>query len=360
MKKITLALLAALSGTAYAQSSVVVYGIVDAGLLSEKGGTQSTGLKIANGVASQSRIGFRGTESLGDGLSANFILETGYKVDTGEVDAAGSIFNRQAFVSLNSATAGSVALGRMYTPMYIALSTVADPFGAGLAGSAKNLFPASGALVRTSNTVQVQSPKVNGFTGTAAISLAEQASGGTLTGRQYGASLAYSQDDVNASLAYNNRDTSVATGTGPVPAIMSRNLLLATNWTNKETGLKLFAAIARNKGVNSAPLANTGTPFGGVKPTASTDSQDVLVGGTYPVSTGTLIASAIYANDRTSFDQDARQYAIGYLHKLSTRTNIYVSAATIKNSKGAGYTVGTNADVGTGNKAYNIGIRHSF
>lgn len=359
MKKITLALLAALSGTAYAQSSVVVYGIVDAGLLSEKGGAQSTGLKIANGVASASRIGFRGTESLGDGMSANFVLETGYKVDTGEVDAAGSIFNRQAYISLNS-QAGNISLGRQYTPMYIALSTVGDPFAAGLSGSAKNLFAASGSLVRASNTVQVQTPKVNGFTGTAAVSLAEQASGGTLTGRQYGLSLAYAREDLNVSLAYNNRDTSVATGTGIVPAIMSRNLLLAANHTIAQNGIKLFGVIARNKGAGSSPLPNTGTPFGGVKPTASTDSQDLLVGATMPMGAGTLIGSVIYKNDRSSFDQDAKQYAIGYIHKLSTRTNIYTSVAQIKNSKGAGYTVGTNADVGTGNKAFNVGVRHSF
>jgi predicted porin len=72
--------------------------------------------RSAAASASASRIGFRGTEDLGNGLSAVFTLETGTKIDTGEVDAAGTIFNRQAFVGLKS-RAGMMALGRQYTPV---------------------------------------------------------------------------------------------------------------------------------------------------------------------------------------------------------------------------------------------------
>jgi predicted porin len=358
MKKIVLALIAAFSSTAYAQSSVIIYGIVDAGIVVEKGGVASTGAKLASGVASPSRIGFRGTEALGDGLSALFVLETGMKVDTGEIDAAGTIFNRQAYVGLASATAGTLTMGRQYTPMYITLSTVADPFAAGLAGSAKNMLPSAGALARTSNTLQYATPKTNGFSGTVAYSLGEQANGGTQAGRQYGAVLAYGKDDVNVHLAYNNRDSSVATGTGAVPVQIGRNLLLAGNVT--VNGNKLFGAIARNRGINSATLPNTGTPYGGVKPTSSTDSVDWLVGFTMPVSGGSVIGSYIRNNDKTSFNQDASQLAIGYVHRLSTRSNIYTSFAHIKNSNGAGYTVGHGSEAGTGNRAFNLGLRHSF
>ncbi len=353
MKKITLALLAALSGTAYAQSSVTIYGIVDAGIVVEKGGTASTGAKLGSGVASPSRIGFRGTESLGDGMTALFVLETGMKVDTGEIDAAGTIFNRQAYVGL-ATQGGTLTLGRQYIPLYITLSTVADPFAAGMAGSAKNMLPSSGALARTSNTLLYASPKHNGFSANVAYSLGEQANGGTQAGRQFGAVIAYGKDDVNVQLAY----SSVASATGPVAPIIGRNLLLAGNVV--VNGNKLFGAIARNRGAGSAPLPNSGTPFGGIKPTASTDSQDILVGFTIPVSGGTVIGSFIRNNDKSTFNQDASQIGIGYVHRLSTRSNIYTSFARIKNSNGAGYTVGHGSEAGTGNRAFNLGLRHSF
>src|SRR5450830_703589 len=87
--------MATLASIASAQTNVTIYGIVDAGLVRESGGSANY-TKLTSGVGSASRIGFRGTEDLGSGLAAIFTLETGTKIDTGEVDTAGSIFNRQA------------------------------------------------------------------------------------------------------------------------------------------------------------------------------------------------------------------------------------------------------------------------
>ena len=76
MKKslISIAILGAMSNVAMAQSNVVMYGIVDAGLTSERGGAAGNVTKVQSGVASASRIGFKGTEDLGSGLSAIFKL----------------------------------------------------------------------------------------------------------------------------------------------------------------------------------------------------------------------------------------------------------------------------------------------
>jgi GBP family porin len=358
MKKslIAFALLAALSGMAYAQSSVTIYGIVDAGIVAERGGIASGGNKISSGVASPSRLGFRGTEAIGDGVSAVFVLEAGLKLDTGEIDAAGTIFNRQAYVGLSS-RAGTLTLGRQYTPVYLVLSTVADPFGAGLAGSAKNLLPAAGASTRTSNTILYASPKVDGFSGQLAYSLGEQVGGGTQAGRQFGAAVAYSTADLNVHLAYNNRDSSVA-GVVATTSQIGRNLLLAANYTI--SGVKAYAAIGRNEGVNSSTLPNSANPFGGVKPTASLDSQDLLLGVAVPSGGGTVLASYIRKNDRTKFDQDAEQWALGYLHKLSSRSTVYTAYGKIKNHRGAGYTVGNGSEAGSGDSAFNLGLRHAF
>ena len=63
------------AGSASAQSSVTVYGLLDAGLTSEHGGAEGSVTKLATGVQSGSRIGFKGTEDLGNNLKVNFLLE---------------------------------------------------------------------------------------------------------------------------------------------------------------------------------------------------------------------------------------------------------------------------------------------
>ena len=361
MKKtlITLAVLAAATGVAQAQSSVVIYGTVDAGFVSERGGVNGNVNKLDSGIASASRIGFKGTEDLGSGLSALFVLETGFNVDNGTQDKAGSIFNRQAYVGLSSKTTGTLTLGRQYTPWYNTLSKVADPFAAGYAGSAKNLFPAN---TRTSNTVVYASPSFNGFDADVAYTFGENADSNKI-GRQIGASAGYSNGPLNARFAYNNTDnTQFEIGS-------ARNYLLAANYDFAV--VKAYVAYGVNKGYNSTIANNavqnangsfaTRNAFGGVDAPFSRDSNNILVGATVPVGTaGTVMASFIRTNDKDVANADADQWALGYSYALSKRTSTYASYAKIKNKNGAGYTVGNNSNVGTGDKAFNVGVRHSF
>lgn len=355
MKKtlLSLAVLAAAANVAQAQSNVTIYGVADAGLVSERGGKAGGVTKLTSGVGSASRLGFRGTEELGADLSALFVLESGVRIDSGEVDAAGTLFNRQSYVGLKSKRAGSLTLGRQYTPLYNTLSQVADPFGAGYAGSAKNLFPAAGNNTRASNTIVYASPAINGVSGELAYSLGEQSD--SKAGRQIGAALGYSNGPLNARLAYNlrNNDTSA------LSTDLGHNVLLAANYDFKVA--KAFFAYGRDKGVNSAALPNSTNPFGAaVAPKSSTDSTDLLLGASTPLgAAGTVIASVIHKDDK-QFNQDATQWAIGYSHALSKRTSAYVAYAKIKNRNGAGYTVGNNSEAGSGDKAFDLGVRHAF
>jgi predicted porin len=114
-----------------------------------------------------------------------------------------------------------------------------------------------------------------------------------------------------------------------------------------------------DKGTNSAELPNSSNPYGGVKPTSSTDSSDFLLGAAIPAAGGTLMASYIGKDDRTAFNQDAR-WGVAYAYPLSKRTNLYAAYAAIRNQNGAGYTVGNNTEAGSGDRAVNLGIRHTF
>lgn len=123
MKKtlIALAVLAA-AGAASAQSSVTLYGRVDANVTYQDPGSNVQGGDgvwkmndgTTNGVGG-SRWGLRGTEDLGGGLKAYFVLEQGYNVDNGAPASSTVLFNRQAYVALGSSTLGDIRLGRQQT-----------------------------------------------------------------------------------------------------------------------------------------------------------------------------------------------------------------------------------------------------
>jgi predicted porin len=343
---------------ALAQTSVNIYGIADAGLVHESSGVAGSLTKLTSGVGSASRLGFRGAEDLGGGTSAIFTLETGYRIDTGEVDTAGTIFNRQAFVGLKT-NAGTLTLGRQYTPWHQALVQVADPFGTGFAGGAKNLFPDWSTNVRTSNTIVYAAPSIAGVSADIAYSVGEQA-GSNAAGRQFGASLGYSRGPLNVRLAYNNKNSDVAPapGVAAVSRTIGTNSLLAANY---DFGVaRAYVAYGMDKGFNSGPMGNNNNPYGGVKPTPSTDSNEVMVGVAAPLGHGRLLASYTRKNDKTSLNQDAHAWGIGYLYALSKRTDLYAVYGAIVNSNGAGYTVANNSEAGTGNRASNLGIRHTF
>jgi predicted porin len=119
-KVLTTALLASFAGAAHAQSSVTLYGLIDAGISyanhakNAAGGTDKL-FKYDDGVAQGSRWGLRGTEDLGGGLKALFVLENGFNSGNGTLGQGGALFGRQAFVGVSKDGIGSFTMGRQYT-----------------------------------------------------------------------------------------------------------------------------------------------------------------------------------------------------------------------------------------------------
>jgi predicted porin len=358
MKKsvLVLAVLGAFTNAASAQStsSVTVYGVVDAGLVVEKGSSAGSFNKLSSGVASGSRLGFKGTEDLGGGLSASFVLENGFQADTGALGQSGALFGRQAFVGLGGSSFGTVTLGRQYTPHYLAVN-FADPFGTGLAGDAVNILPNTGdASSRMNNTIKYATPDLSGFSGELAYGFGE-VGGDTSAKRQIGASVGYTGGPLGVRLAYHNLNNATAANQ---PGNNAKNTILAATY-NFEVA-KLHFAYGVDKGTGSSPYRNTTVnPYGRIM-TPSTDSNDVLVGVSVPFGPHTVLASFIRKNDKTARDQDADQWALGYRYALSKRTDLYTAYARIKNKNGASYTVGNAIEPGSGDKALNLGIRHTF
>jgi predicted porin len=351
-----MAVLAASANCAFAQSNVSMYGVLDMGIVNERGGAAGPATKLTSGMSNGSRLGFQGTEDLGNGLSALFLMESGFQADTGVSGQGGILFGRQVFAGLRGGF-GTVTLGRQYAPEY-SVTVFVDPFSSGLAGDSKDLMQAVGdSSSRMNNAVKYATPVVAGFSGEFAYGAGEVA-GNAGAGRQFGGALAYAAGPLEVRLGYHNRNNDTASMT----LATTRNTILAG--TYKLNVVKLHAAYAVNKGPFSSPLRNAANPFGyAVAPTLasiSDDSTDALVGVTMPYGVHTFLASYIHKNDKTAANRDASQWAMGYRYALSKRTDFYGAYGMISNKNGASYTVGSSIEGGSGNRALDVGIRHSF
>ena len=98
-KLIALATASLFAAPAFAQSNVTIYGVADVGVGYGKAG-DSTFTGIINGVLAGPRLGFKGTEDLGNGLKAVFVLEQGYSVGTGAPASSSRQFHRQSWAGL--------------------------------------------------------------------------------------------------------------------------------------------------------------------------------------------------------------------------------------------------------------------
>jgi len=343
MKKslLALAVLTAVSGAAFAQSSVTLYGKVDLGLVMDSGNSAGKSIRLDSGVTGGSRIGFKGVEDLGGGMKAAFQLETGYCADS----AAGASSNgatvpnfctgsnafmgRQAHGDLTGAF-GALSAGRQYSIGFNNLSTI-DPFGTGFAGQINNIVDPSG--IRLNNSVTYATPNMGGFVGSAEIAFGEQ-TGNWQANRETGAGLTYASGP--AYLGFSFYDVSNPAGNGAT----RKNYTFGGTY---DFGVvKLHGLVQKSTGPSTL------------------DVLDIMGGVTVPIAGGNLMASYIHHNDRTVKDSDAQQYGVGYIYPLSKRTSIYTAFAKIQNRNGATFTVGNATASGTGNKAFNFGVVHNF
>ncbi len=345
MKKsfVALALAGAFSGAAHAQSAIEIYGVVDMGFSRETGAVAGlvrngsavnpSSNAISSGVQSGTRLGFKGTEDLGGGLKGLFVLETGIAADKGGFNQGGLAFGRQSFVGLQG-DFGTTTLGRQYTPYFLTLSGIGDPFAAGLAGAAQNLMLAPNSLrpnqgVRMDNTIKYTTPVFSGISGEVAYGFGEL--GSNSNGRVISASASYKVKPLAVGVAYYRANTA---------SDATSSALLAANW---DFGVaKVYAAYA-----DSDELLNAKT-------------RDYLIGASVPFGPHTVLLSYIWKDDRSAANRDANLIAAGYTYSLSKRTNLYASYGHMDNKRGATFTVGNNSELGTGNKAFNFGIRHLF
>ncbi|TFW35644.1 porin [Massilia horti] len=326
-KKVSIAaILAGVAGIASAQTNVTVYGILDTGLAVSNGGPNGQQVSVANGVSTNSRLGFKGTEKLNNDLSVNFVLEAAIAVDTGGTDKDNLLFGRESWVGLQSKKLGMIAIGRQYTPIYKTL-TALDPFANNFGGAAGRLMKAETGGTRASNTVTYSSPVMGGFDTKLFYAAGEQP-GDTAKARQLAASVGYESGRLALRVAHHQTNNATATDSSGTTLYMAKY----------DFGVAIGSI---GYGVSH-----------GMK---TTDERDLLLGVTVPLGPHKFMANYIRKNDRaTSTDFDANQVAMAYAYSLSKRTALYAAYARLDNIRF------TTTKFGTGPREFDMGIRHSF
>lgn len=182
MKKslIALAVMAA-AGAASAQSSVQLYGIADLWFGSVKAEEYGVGTRqtvLESGGVNGSRWGIKGSEDLGGGLKANFLLEQGFSMDSG---VAGNLsttegqystgFTRQSYVGLSGGF-GEVQFGRMWSAFDDVSGAQTAVFDSALSGTV-GVFQSTGYNANPNNGIKYISPNFSGFTFAASYAMGE-------------------------------------------------------------------------------------------------------------------------------------------------------------------------------------------
>lgn len=235
---VCLAITSAFATSAFAQSSVTLYGVIDEGLDLTNNVGGSHVYELTSGYAQGSRWGLKGTEDLGGGLKTVFQIENGFNVNTGKLAQGGLEFGRQAYVGIESEQYGTVTFGRQYDSVvdYLALTTANGNWGGYLLShpfdndNTDNTF-------RVNNTVKYASPDLAGFQFGGAYSFSNSI--GFANNRQLSIGAQYTNGGLLIAAAYLNADNPGSTSGG---AIAGSSSTVAADANFQSGRLRIFGA----------------------------------------------------------------------------------------------------------------------
>jgi general bacterial porin, GBP family len=386
MKKtlIVAAVAASFATAASAQSSVTLYGLIDAGFTyvnneaaSNVAKGSAAAFRLSSGNINGSRWGLRGSEDLGGGMKAIFTLESGFSMGNGTAlqtqngNSSGTEFGRQAFAGISSAQFGAVTLGRQYDSLvdYLAPMTANGSWG-GTYFSHPYDNDNTNNTFRVNNSVKYQSANYSGFTFGGLYGFSNQA-GGFANNRAYSAGAQYANGPFKIAAAYLQLQNPGSSNNGGA-------MTDASALASKAGAAGVQVQTQRTYGVG-ANYAIGPVTVGG----AWTQSRYQFVAGdstarfnNYELNaryslTPALALGAAYTytdvkgyipgpnnNDHVKF----HQFGLQTDYALSKRTDIYAEGVVQLGKQGAEAQVyGTNANSVHGNQVVvSTGIRHRF
>lgn len=322
MKRIALAavLAGAVVAPALAQSSLQVYGRLNTTIERQRERNETEVRLVNNG----SRLGFKGTEDLGGGLKANFLLEHRFNVDDGSTTDSSAFWKGDSWVGLSGGF-GAVRLGRQTSALYYATADYVSLHNHDTGTSEDKLFSAPS---RSTNKISYITPNMGGLQGEVQYSLKED-----LTENQWEVALNYDL--------------------GP--------LHLGGGYTK----------FGDNKAAAIRALYEMGAfTFGGYYERDKFDDDkrnNYRLSAMYTFGASEIHANVGFADDwGDEDDTGARQYTVGYNYNLSKRTKLYTFYTRVRNDAGADYFPNTRDSAGNPNStgrdfsSFAVGVRHNF
>jgi len=405
MKKSLFAVAAAtaFAGAAQAQSSVTVYGILDVGFTGSsvvnptsntvKPVTVSSGFNGA-GQQQTSRIGFRGMEDLGGGMSAFFTIETNLLPDSTQ----GSLtINRQTFAGLAKKGIGSASIGQQYTPIFNLAATtnpgqyngtigdliyvsnnafdnstsVTPPSSSTLAnGLNTNSIGSAGYTNSVSSSLFARSDRMSGFQLQAMYGRNAKTASATVTDNQiWGLGLDYQFQKLTVNTAYqslmfdgtNGSTLTAGTSSGVSGTNSSTGVLPTSNVRDNQ----FYAGATYDFGVLKAYLQYSNRQVIAMQNVNSQWKRTAQQVGVRGFVTKTVEGWASVGNGKvstfptasvTSQDINISGFQVGSNYWLSKRTNLYAIYGAMNANESATFITGSGAQ----GKQYALGLRHTF
>ena len=365
--------LALAAPAAFAQSSVTLYGVVDLGGQYLSG--HSKDVQVISGGQAGSRLGFKGTEDLGSGYFADFVLEGGLNVDTGGSAQGGQLFGRQAFGALRTPF-GTASAGRQYSSIYTqtgdfsefanvnvgATTAVIGGFAGGyepIRGSANNATTSTatgaelnGSPARVNNSFRYTTPSFEGVKASFLYGAGE-ITGDTNGTRLFDYSVRYTNYGLDAFVSYVDDKAGNAT-TNPN---LKTNVGIIT-----ASAAYTFGAFKVEGGYLSA---NDKRP-------ADQDGKGFWLGGDYKFGQNVVRAQWVQnnPNDKNTSLGKTNAFGVGYEFDFSKRTDLYTSFTRFQNDAspngtfagriGAAVPAGLTTAGDRSVSEFVLGVRHSF
>ena len=313
--------LALAAPTAFAQSSVTIYGVVDLDGTYLSG--HSKDVLISSGGQNGSRIGFKGTEDLGSGLYVDFVLEGGLNLDTGSSAQGGALFGRQAFGALRSPY-GTVSAGRQYSSVYQQTNDFSE-FG-NLPGGGANTYVIGGFAGGYE--------PVRGSSATA-----------TATATATGSELNGSPARVNNSVRYTTPTleglkASVLYGAGEVTGGTEGTRLIDYSLRYTNYGVDAYVSLVTDKAANATAVANN-----------RTDVNIITASASYTIGAFKVEGGYLSVNDKRPADLDGKGFWVGGDYRFGQQL---VRAQWVENDPNK-----NNVALGKTN-AYGLGYQYDF
>ncbi|MCE3265073.1 MAG: porin [Pseudoduganella sp.] len=365
MKKslLALALMGAFSSAAFAQSSVVIYGTLDAGINKT---TNTANSAVLEGARDNNKLGFRGVEDLGNGLKALFHLEIRFEPDTGNIErVTRPLFQGQSRVGLQGGF-GTVRLGRALTALQ-ETSTQFEPWSgmpnvagfqtdlmvagyrSAVTGSGSDpLGTAGNSGNRFGNALWYNTPVINGFQLNVNVGSKENTGLATaIVGRGTVAAPQYPAGSLAQAYPYSVSATYMAPGTTPKYAVYAGTERNATEvkWHSIGAYYRPMPALKLMGSYGKQDLSHI---------RAINDSMKAWVlGANYTVGVGLVRFG--YGQRDTDGEVKTKELSVGYEHNISPRTYIYLDLSQKKVPVAA-----TPLSADMNQNHYALGIHHNF